>query len=113
MRAYGEENMGHRSPSRRSSHGVSGMDDLTHVPVGMNRFRAQVIAEACHAAGLKVELLSSDSSGELPLYRLLVRSDDLEQVLAVIEKSDIADGWDQPVPGWPGPTRQRWRRERK
>ena len=90
------------------------MDDLTQIPVGMNRFRAQVIAEACQAAGLKVELLSSDSwQGELPLYRLLVRSGDLEQVLAVIEKSDIAERWDQPVPGWRGPTRQRWRRERK
>ncbi|MDH3261575.1 MAG: hypothetical protein OEM84_11470 [Acidimicrobiia bacterium] len=89
------------------------MDDLTQIPVGMNRFRAQVIAEACRAEGLAVELLMSDDTYFYAEIRLLVRSGDLEQVLAVIEKSDIAERWDQPVPGWRGPTRQRWRRERK
>ena len=53
------------------------MGDLTHVPVGGDRFRAQLIAEACRAAGLEVELLTADDSGtfrygEIQPHRLLV-----------------------------------------
>jgi len=69
------------------------MDDLRYVPVGTDRFRAQVIAEACRAAGFEVKLLLSDDSGygAVQPHRLLVRSGELEQVLAVVEKSDSDD----------------------
>jgi hypothetical protein len=79
---------------------MSGMDDLTYVTVGFDRFRAQVIAESCRAAGLEVRLLASDDSGYGPVqpHRLLVRSDDLEEVLAVVEKSDSAGHPDQSIP---------------
>ena len=64
--------------------------EFTQIPIGTNRFRGQVIAEACRAAGLRVQLLRSDDSGyrNVEAHRLLVRSDQLEQVLAVIERSD-------------------------
>lgn len=72
------------------------MDDPTYVPVGTDRFRAQVIAEACRAEGLEVELLTADDNGTFSMYgeiqqhRLLVRSGDLAQVLALIQRSDGA-----------------------
>jgi hypothetical protein len=66
------------------------MEELAQVQLGTDRFRAYVIAEACRAAGLKVKLLTSDDSGyaNIEPHRLLVRSADLEQVAAVIDKSD-------------------------
>jgi len=74
------------------------MDDLRFVPVGTDRFRAQVIAEACRAAGLEVKLLLSDDSGygAVQPHRLLVRSGELEQVLAVVRKSDSDGRPDRP-----------------
>jgi hypothetical protein len=74
------------------------MDDLRFVPVGTDRFRAQVIAEACRVAGLKVKLLLSDDSGygAVQPHRLLVRSDELEQVLTVVKKSDSDGRPDRP-----------------
>jgi hypothetical protein len=74
------------------------MDDLRFVPVGTDRFRAQVIAEACRAAGLEVKLLLSDDSGygAVQPHRLLVRSGELEQVLAVVKKSDSDGSPDHP-----------------
>lgn len=66
------------------------MDDLTYVPLGSDRFRAQVIAEACHSAGLNVKLLVADDSGygAVQAHRLLVRTDEVDKVMAVVEKSD-------------------------
>lgn len=77
------------------------MGDLTYVPVGSDRFRAQLIAEACRAAGLEVELLTADDSGtfrygEIQPHRLLVRFGELEQVLSVIEKTVGASRPDHP-----------------
>jgi hypothetical protein len=65
------------------------MDDLTYVAVGTDRFAAELIAEACRAAGFEVKLLMSDDSGYGPLqsHRLLVHSDQLEQVMALVDKS--------------------------
>lgn len=86
-----------RSSVGRRRQGTSGAEEFTYVPVGMNRFRAQLIAEACRAADLKVELLISESwQGELPLCQLLVRSDDLEQVARVIARTDGPGGPDKP-----------------
>ena len=66
------------------------MDDLTYVTLGTDRFRAQVIAEACRAAGLEVKLLLSDDSGygAVQPHRLLVHSDDLEKAKKVAQQSD-------------------------
>jgi hypothetical protein len=69
------------------------MDDLKYVLVGPDRFRAQVISEACRAAGLVVELLTSDAEGSGPEmgwaedHRLLVRRSDLDTVLAIVKRS--------------------------
>jgi hypothetical protein len=69
------------------------MEELTYVLVGPDRFRAQVIAEACRDAGLDVELLTSDAQGTGPHmgwaenYRLLVRTHDLDAVAAIVEQS--------------------------
>jgi hypothetical protein len=55
--AHGDHHM-----SDAGSRRVPVMEGLTYVPVGTDRFRAQVIAEACLAAGSRVELLTSDDS---------------------------------------------------
>ncbi len=66
------------------------MDDVTFVMLGTDRFKAQVIAEACRAAGLEVKLLMSDDSGygAIQPHRLLVHSGDLERVQAIADQSD-------------------------
>ncbi|MCJ7725240.1 MAG: hypothetical protein MUP76_02460 [Acidimicrobiia bacterium] len=64
--------------------------DLLYVPIGGDRFEAQVIAEACRAAGMRVELLTSDASGVHPHlgmaqgHRLLVSAADADRVRAII-----------------------------
>jgi hypothetical protein len=79
------------------------MGKLTYVPVGTDRFRAQLIAEACQAAGLEVELLTADDSGTFTMYgeiqphRLLVRSQDLERVQMLVGESSDIDHPDHPV----------------
>ena len=64
------------------------MDELVYVPLGGDRFEAQLIAEACRAEGYEVKLLLSDDSGygALQSHRLLVHSDDLAKIEALIEK---------------------------
>ncbi len=68
------------------------MDELQQVPLGRDRVQAQVIAEACRAAGLRVKLFLADDSGYGPVeaHRLLVYSDELDKVMAVVEQSDTA-----------------------
>jgi hypothetical protein len=48
------------------------------------------MAEACGAADLKVKLLLSDDGGygNVEAHRLLVFARDLEQVVAIIERTD-------------------------
>jgi hypothetical protein len=64
--------------------------DLVYVPVGGDRFRAQMIAETCKAEGLRVELLTADESGVDPImgriqgFRLLVAAADERRVRAII-----------------------------
>lgn len=66
---------------------------LVYVPVGGERLRAQMIAEACRAEGLQVELLTADESGVDPImgriqgFRLLVAAGDLDRVKAIIRRS--------------------------
>lgn len=63
---------------------------LVYVPVGGDRFRAQMIAETCKADGLRVELLTADESGVDPImgriqgFRLLVGAGDVNRVRAII-----------------------------
>lgn len=60
--------------------------------MGTDRFRAQVIAEACRAEGLEVELLMSDDTYFYSEIRLLVGSDEVEIAAAEIRRSDGTDG---------------------
>jgi hypothetical protein len=67
-------------------------DEIVVIRVGSDRFRAQVIAEACRAEGITVELLTGDDSGVDPFmavlqqHRLLVAAPDADRVRAVIER---------------------------
>lgn len=60
--------------------------------VSGDRFEAQVIAEACRAAGIRVELLTADDSGVDPVlgiiqrHRLLVAAEDLDRVRVILER---------------------------
>ena len=85
-----EERASLRSRIGRRSPKDSDRDELTDINVGNNRFHAQLIAEACGAASLKVKLLLSDDSGygNVEAHRLLLFARDLEQVAAIIEKTD-------------------------
>jgi hypothetical protein len=68
-------------------------DQLVYVPVGGDRFRAQMVAETCKTEGLRVELLTADESGVDPVmgriqgFRLLVASADVNRVRAIIGRS--------------------------
>lgn len=68
-------------------------DDLIYVPVGGNRYRAHLIAEACRAEGIRVELLTGDDSGVDPHlgfiqgHRLLIRSVDESRVTEIVARS--------------------------
>ena len=59
--------------------------DLVYVPIGHDRFAAQVITEACRAAGIRAELVTGDASGVDPVlgiiqgHRLLVAAGDVER----------------------------------
>ena len=65
---------------------------LVYLPVGGDRFEAQVIAEARRAAGIRVELLTADNSGVDPVlgivqgHRLLVTADDVDRVRAILRR---------------------------
>ena len=66
---------------------------LVYVPVGGDRFRAQMITKACRVEGLQVELLTADESGVDPImgriqgFRLLVTATDVDRVQAIIGRS--------------------------
>ena len=66
--------------------------DLVYVPVGGDRFRAQIVAETCKAEGLRVELLTADESGVDPImgriqgFRLLVAAGDADRVRAILRR---------------------------
>ncbi|MBS1195749.1 MAG: hypothetical protein H6R33_469, partial [Actinobacteria bacterium] len=65
---------------------------LAYVTVGGDRFEAQLIAEACRAAGIRVELLTADDSGVDPVlgiiqrHRLLVAAGEVDRVRAILER---------------------------
>lgn len=68
-------------------------NDLTYLSVGSDRYRAHLIAEACRAEGIRVELLTSDAGGADPAlsylqdHRLLVYTGDLDRVRAIVARS--------------------------
>ena len=45
--------------------------DLVYVPIGHDRFAAQVITEACRAAGIRAELVTGDASGVDPVLGII------------------------------------------
>ena len=69
------------------------LNGLVYVPVGGERLRAQMIAGACRAEGIRVELLTADESGVDPVmgriqgFRLLVAAGDADRVRAVIRRA--------------------------
>lgn len=73
------------------------MTNLVYVPVGSDRFAAQVIAEACRSAGIRVELLTADQSGVFPAlamlqaHRLLVAEEDAPRVEAIVAQGSEAE----------------------
>lgn len=68
------------------------MSDLVTIKVGSNRWEAHLIAEACRAEGIRVELLTGDDSGVDPHlgmiqgHRLLVAAADEERVREIVDQ---------------------------
>jgi len=68
------------------------MAEPVYLSVSGDRFEAQVVAEACRAAGIRVELLTADDSGVDPVlgiiqrHRLLVAAEDLDRVRVILER---------------------------
>ena len=68
-------------------------DEIVRLELGFDRFEAQIIAAACTDAGLAVELLLMDESGNTPgrmalqPHCLLVRASELEEVRAILSAS--------------------------
>lgn len=66
------------------------MSDLVTIRVGSNRWEAHLIAEACRAEGIRVELLTGDDSGIDPHlgmiqgHRLLVAAADEDRVRQIV-----------------------------
>jgi hypothetical protein len=76
-------------------------DQLVRIPVGYDLFRADVIHAACLDQGIKVRLIRNEQpqTGALiglePSY-LLVRSEDADQVRAIVERNyPLVDTVDQ------------------
>jgi hypothetical protein len=73
-------------------------DDIVVIRVGSDRFRAQLIAEACRAEGITVELLTGDDSGVDPFmamiqqHRLLVAAPDADRVRAIVDRGSPRPG---------------------
>ena len=65
---------------------------LVRVPVGEDRFRAQILAETCRAADIRVEPITGDASGVDPVvgitqgHRSLVGADDVQRARAILER---------------------------
>jgi hypothetical protein len=85
---------GRRRSRRDGSGDDQGEVEIVTVAVGSDAFRAQVIAEACRAEGLKVELLTSEM-GARPTtvgveQQLLVRAPDVEKVREILRRQESA-----------------------
>jgi len=67
--------------------------EIITLTLGVDAFDAGVVAEACRDEGLTVELLRMDDHGALPgnkallPHRLLVRSDELDEVQQILARS--------------------------
>jgi hypothetical protein len=70
------------------------MGDVVSVPVGSDIFSAQVIAEACRAEGLRVELLTTEMAARPNTVgvqqQLLVRAEDVERVQEILRRQQLA-----------------------
>ena len=65
--------------------------ELVYVPVGPDRYQAQIITDACRSEGYQVELLSADIEVIAPnlgwpeSHRLLVFAEDADAVRAIVD----------------------------
>jgi hypothetical protein len=68
--------------------------EIVSLPVGGDVFSAQVLAEACRAEGLKVELLTTEMGARPNAVgveqQLLVRAEDVEKVRAIMRRQQLA-----------------------
>jgi len=68
------------------------MLELVYLSAGGGRFEAQLIAEDCRAAGIRVELPPPDDSGVDPIlgiiqrHRLLVAAEEVDRVRTILER---------------------------
>lgn len=66
------------------------MAEFAELDVGPDRIEAELVAAACRAEGLRVELLTADDEGTFPMWgliqhhRLLIRAEDRERVESVV-----------------------------
>lgn len=77
-------------------------DSVVAVPLGGDPFQAELIAAACRAAGIHVELLVTEM-GQHPAsagvqQQLLVSGADLEAVRSIVAKPDRTPPGDEPRP---------------
>jgi hypothetical protein len=67
---------------------------IVALPIGGDIFRAQVIAEACRAEGLNVQLLTTElgahPSAVGPEQQLLVRSEDVDKVREILNRQELS-----------------------
>lgn len=70
-----------------------GPGQLVTLSLGTDIYVANLVAEACHAEGLRVELLTSELGAHPHTpgaeQRMLVRSEDLDAVREVLAKQDL------------------------
>ena len=73
------------------------MDDVVTMELGVDAIQAHLIAEACRAEGMKVELLMMDEStravGMAPIvpHKMLVQPGDVERVVEIAADFGVTD----------------------
>jgi hypothetical protein len=83
-----------RRRGKQSTRSAGDADDVIRIDPGFDRFRAQVVAEACREEGFSVELLTMDDLGTAPglaagvAHQLLVHQSEVEQVCAIVRRSE-------------------------
>ncbi len=70
------------------------VSEVVEVPIGQDRFRAEVIRAACESSGVNARLVMADEHGHrsVPLgeHRLMVLADDLPVVHEILADAGLA-----------------------